>query len=123
SHSERIHLFAALSVKIFEWLRLGVGVQALADLVGSGAETQVDLFSKQVTVRQINSELQTRVAPNAGLLIQPIPRLRFGFSFRSEMQLRVQIPAIVDLAGVGVLAFTVEGITHYNPHTFNLGAA
>lgn len=123
SHSERIELFAAVGVKIFDWLQVGVGVQALADFVGTGAETQVDLFSKQVTVRQIDSELQTRVAPNVGLLIAPIPRLRFGFTYRSEMSLHITIPATVDLQGVGVLAFTIQGVTHFTPHTFNLGVA
>jgi long-subunit fatty acid transport protein len=123
SNSERIELFAAIGVKIFDWLQVGVGVQALADLVGPGAEATVDLFSKQVTVRQIDSELQTRVAPNAGLVIQPIPRLRFGFTYRAEMQLKLVIPATVALEGVGTLGFRIEGVTHYSPHTFNLGIA
>jgi long-subunit fatty acid transport protein len=123
SHSERIEVFLGAGVRIFDWLTVGVGVQALADLVGTGAETRVDLFSKQVTARQIDSELQTRAAPIAGLVVQPIPRLRFGFNYRSEISLLVHIPASVELAGVGVLSFVVEGYTHYSPHSFNLGMA
>jgi long-chain fatty acid transport protein len=123
SHSERIEVWAALSVRLFDWMTVGVGVQALADLVGSGAETSVDLFSKQVTTRQIDSQLQTRVAPNFGLLIQPIRRLRIGASFRWEMSLLVQIPATVELQGVGTLAFVVQGVTHYSPHTLTGGIA
>ena len=123
SASERLELFAGAAVKIFDWLQVGIGIQALADLVGQGATTRVDLFSKQVTVRTIDAELQTRIAPNVGLVIQPIPSLRFGFVYRSEMQLRVVIPAAVELDGVGTLAFTLEGVTHFTPHTFNLGVA
>src|SRR5205823_290996 len=123
SHSERIEIFAGAGIRITDWLTIGVGIQALADLVGSGAETQVDLFSKQVTVRQIDSELQTRAAPIFGIHIQPIPRLRIGATFRWTMQLDVSIPAKVDLQGVGTLAFTVNGTTHYSPHTLAFGAA
>ncbi|MBK7860727.1 MAG: outer membrane protein transport protein [Archangiaceae bacterium] len=123
AQSERIELFAGVGVKVFDWLQLGVGVQVLANLVGPGAETQVDLFSKQVKVRQVDSELQTRLAPNAGLVVQPISRLRFGFVYRGEIMVNLRIPATVDLQGVGTLAFTIEGIAHYSPHTFNLGVA
>jgi len=123
SHSERIEVWTAISIRLFDWLTIGAGVQALADLVGSGAETAVDLFSKQVTVRQIDSSLQTRVAPNFGILVQPIRRLRIGVSYRGEMSLLVQIPATVNLQGVGTLAFVVQGITHYSPHTITGGVA
>jgi long-subunit fatty acid transport protein len=95
----------------------------LADLGGSGAQTAVDLFSKQVTVRQVDSALQTRVTPTFGVLIQPIPRVRVGASFRWETALNLQIPASVELTGVGTLAFTVQGTTHYRPHTLQFGVA
>lgn len=123
SNSERIEVFLGAGIRIFDWLNLGIGAQALADLVGKGAETQVDLFSKQVKVRQIDSELRARVAPVFGLLVAPIPKLRFGVNFRWEMALQVQIPATVDIEGVGTLAFSVDGYTHYSPHTLSFGAA
>lgn len=123
SHSERLELFAGIAVKIFDWLQLGLGVQALADLKGENTATTVDLFSKQVTARSIDAELRTRVAPNVGLIVQPIPSLRFGFTYRSEMMLNVSIPATVNLEGVGELMLNIEGTTHFSPHTFNLGVA
>jgi len=123
ANSERLTVFAGGAIRIFDWLSIGLGIQALADLVGTGADTRVDVFSKQVKAQQLDAELQTRVAPNAGFIIQPIPSLRFGFNYRSEMQLRVVIPATVELDGIGSLAFKLEGVTHFSPHTFNLGVA
>ncbi len=123
SHSERLTVFAGGAIRVFDWLSIGIGIQALADLVGTGADTRVDVFSRQVTAQQLDAELQTRVAPNAGIVVQPIPQLRFGFSYRSEMQLKVVIPATVELEGIGSLAFKLEGVTHFSPHTFNLGVA
>lgn len=123
ANSEALELFAALSARITDWLTAGVGVQILADLGGSGAQTAVDLFSKQVTVRQVDSALQTRASPTFGLLVQPIPRLRIGASFRWETALDLAIPAQVELTGVGTLAFTVQGTTHFRPHTLQFGVA
>ncbi len=123
SNSERIEVFAAISVRVTDWLTIGVGIQALADLTGTGAETSVDLFSKQVTVRQIDSSLQTHVVPNFGIFIQPLRRIRIGFAYRWEMSLLVQIPASVNLEGIGTLDFVVQGITHYSPHTITGGIA
>src|SRR5262249_3306388 len=40
-----------------------------------------------------------------------------------EMALDVQIPATVELTGVGTLAFVIQGITHYQPHTLQFGVA
>lgn len=123
SHPERVTIHAAIGVKIFDWWTIGLGVQALADIVGSGASVTVDLFNKTVTARQIDAHLATRVAPIAGIQIKPKDWLRFGATFRAEMALNYQIPASVNLAGIGTLAFVISGYTHYTPHIVAVGAA
>ncbi len=123
SHSERIVIHVGFGVKIFDWLTLGLGAQALADLVGLGANVDVDLFNKTVSARSIDSHLATRVAPVAGIQIHPIERLRFGVTFRAEMKLHYHIPASVNLQGIGSLAFAIDGDTHYTPHTVAFGGA
>lgn len=123
SAPERLLLHAGLSVKIVDWLSLGIGLQAFADLVGAGASVEVDLFSKQVTSRSVDSSLATRGSPLFSLLVSPLKNLRFGMTFRWERFLLYSIPAAVDLKGVGTLGFTVEGITHYTPHTLEFGAS
>jgi long-subunit fatty acid transport protein len=120
---ERITVVGAVAVRITENFMVGVGLQQLADLVGSGANVQVDLFAKQVGLRQIDSHLAVRNAPIAGLMFQPLPQLRLGASYRAEMSLLYSIPARVNLTGIGQLDFSVQGLVHYSPHTFNAGVA
>ena len=120
---ERLILHLGAGIKIVDWLKVGLGVQALADLIGSGANVSVDLFSKQVNAGDLNAYLATRVGPVFALAVTPIKRLRLGVTFKWEMKLNVVIPAKVDLEGIGTLGFTVSGVAHYTPHTLNFGAA
>ncbi len=123
SHPERVTIHAGMGIKIFEGWTIGLGVEVLADIVGSGASVSVDLFNKTVKSRQIDSHLATRAAPMFGMQIKPKHWLRFGATYRSEMALKYEIPASVDLQGFGILAFTVQGYTHYTPHVVALGVA
>lgn len=123
SHNDRLALYLALGIRLTDWLRIGLGAQVLADLLGTGAEVKVDLFSKQVSARQLDSNLSARVAPVFAIALQPIPRLRLGATFRWEMSLRYEIPASVNLSDVGTLGFVISGTTHYTPHTLAFGAA
>jgi long-subunit fatty acid transport protein len=84
---------------------------------------KVDLFSKQVDAQVIDAHLAAHVAPVFGLQVRPLSRLRFGLTYRYEMSLKYEIPATIDLEGIGSLAFEAHGYTHYSPHTFVLGAA
>lgn len=120
---ERLILHLGAGIKIVDWFKVGLGVQALADLIGSGANVSVDLFSKQVNAGDLNAYLATRVGPVFALAITPIKRLRLGVTFKWEMKLNVVIPAKVDLEGIGTLGFTVSGVAHFTPHTLNFGAA
>ncbi len=120
---ERLILHLGAGIKIVDWFKIGLGIQALADLIGSGANVSVDLFSKQVNSGDLNAYLATRVAPVFSIALQPLKRLRLGVTFKWEMKLNVVIPAKVDLEGIGTLGFTVSGVAHYTPHTLNFGAA
>ena len=120
---ERLIMHLGAGIKIVDWLKVGLGVQVLADLIGSGANVSVDLFSRQVNGGDINAYLGTRVAPVFSLAVTPFKWLRFGVTFKWEMKLIFVIPATVDLEGIATLAFTVNGVAHYTPHTLNFGAA
>ncbi len=120
---ERFVFYAGAGIRITDELAIGIGTQVLDDLVGQGATIGVDLFSKQVRFREIDSHLSTRTGPVAGLLFVPIPALRFGVTYRHEMALLYVIPAEVDLRGIGTLAFQVSGVAHYSPHTVTAGVA
>lgn len=114
-------LFFGAGVKVTQWLSVGAGVQVLADLVGQGANLRVDLFSKEVTFRDLDSSIVPRVAPVVGLAVTPHRRWRLGASFRGELANTVTIPATIDLSGVGTLGFTVAGTSHYTPNSVTAG--
>ncbi len=120
---ERLQLHLGAGIKIVEWLKIGLGLEVLADLIGDEANVGVDLFSKQVKRGDINASLATRVGPVFSLHVSPIKRLRIGATFRWEMRLNYQIPAKVDLEGIGTLGFVINGVAHYTPHTLAFGAA
>lgn len=123
SSPERLVLNVSAGIKIVDQVSIGIGVQALADLVGKGADVSVDLFNKQITNATLDSHLATRISPVLGLAIKPMPWLRFGATYRGEMALLYQIPASVNLIGVGTLQFNITGTTLYSPHTIQFGAA
>jgi long-subunit fatty acid transport protein len=123
ANPERLAINAGVGIRITDWLKIGGGIQALADLAGNGADVRVDLFSKQVTLNTLNSYLATRVAPVAGVHLSPLKWLRFGATFRGEMKLDYLIPAKVDIVGIGTLGFSVQGTSHFSPHTVAFGAA
>ena len=123
SNPERLVAHLGAGIRLTDWLSIGLGVQALADLVGDGTDVQVDMFSKEVKKRAISAYLGTRVAPVFGVSVAPWKHLRFGANFRMEMKLHYVIPATVDLEGIGTLKFSVEGVAHYTPHTLTFGAA
>ncbi|MFZ5443201.1 MAG: OmpP1/FadL family transporter [Myxococcota bacterium] len=124
SNPEALKLNLGVGIKILEWLKLGLGVQVLADLIGSDANVGVDLFSKQVKSGDINAYLGTRVGPMFSLLVSPLNRrLRLGVTYKWEMRLDYRIPATVNLEGIGVLGFVIAGTAHYSPHQVSFGAA
>ena len=123
SNPDTIVIMVGAGIRIIDNLTLGIGLEVLANLVGNGATMQVDLFSKKATLREIDSTLATRTGPTAGLFYAPVPQVRFGVSFRWEMALLYEIPAQVNLEGIGTLGFTVSGQTHWTPHTVNFGGA
>ncbi len=123
SAPERLGLFISAGARLTDWLTLGVGLHVLADLVGSGATIKVDLVSKRVQMAEVDSSLATRAAPVFGVHLKPYPWLKLGVSYRWEMALGYGVPAAVDIDGLGRLAFTVSGITHFIPHTVSFGAS
>ncbi len=123
TNPERLQLHLGAGIKIVDWLKVGLGIQVLANLIGDSADIRVDLFSKQVNSAEINAYLGTRVAPVFSMHLSPWKRLRLGATFKWEMRLDYKIPASVDLQGIGTLGFTIAGVAHYTPHTLQFGAA
>lgn len=123
SNPERLVMHLGAGIRITDELQLGAGLQVLADLVGNGADVRVDVFSKTIMRREIDSGLTPRMSPVVGIGFQPLKNLRFGVNWRAEMKLVYDIPANVELDGIGKLAMRVSGIAHYTPHNVRAGMA
>lgn len=113
---DRLLVHLAAGIRLLDQLTIGGGTQVLADLVGSGATVNVDLFARDVKFREIDSHLATSFGPVAGIYFEPIPALRFGVSWRGEMRLVYRVPANIQLEGIGELNLRVDGVNHYSPH-------
>jgi long-chain fatty acid transport protein len=125
---ERFVLHLGVGIKITDWLSVGPGVSVLANLQGrvgggGGAIAKVDLFSRNVKVKELDASLTTRVAPTFGVLVTPMKSLRIGVTYRAEIMLPAVIPAVVDLEGIGTLLLSVNAVSHYAPHQVSFGAA
>lgn len=120
---DRIIVFLGAGIRIMDELSIGIGTQVLADLVGNGASVNVDLFSKEVKFREINSYLSTNFGPVVSVYFTPRSDLRFGATWRGEMRVFYSIPADIHLEGIGSLVLTIQGYNHYTPHIVTLGAA
>lgn len=119
----RFTLHLGAGIRILDWLKVGAGFQVLVDVIGTASSVQVDLFSKQVKTVSEDARVGIHVAPVFALHLAPHPRLRFGLTFKGQIELKFSIPATVNLEGIGILGFTASGVAHYSPHTLNLGVA
>lgn len=121
SKPSRIIVAASLGIRILDWLYVGAGAQMLGAFVG-GFQMRVNLFNQEFEQRGLKNDLETAVAPLAGLTLdfQQIG-LRAAFSYRAPLFLRYDMPTTFDIADVGVINLRMQGTVHYTPHTMSLG--
>jgi long-subunit fatty acid transport protein len=122
----RLVLDLALSIQPAPWLSLGLGGTILADAAGNGITFNVGVKGgTKVGETAIDLMLPMRVAPLAGLLIKPLPWLRFGAAYRGEVDLgvRLDILANVDVAGIvtGDAIISIRAINYFTPHRVEVG--
>ena len=110
-----IGVHAALSVKIVDWLYLGAGVVALAELVG-GLDIAPNETGQLGTV--VRDELIADYAPIVGIHVEPTEWLSFGLTFHGVSDARFTFPITADLGPefpVEVPLLNIAGIAQYDP--------
>ncbi len=122
---ERFQLSFSASVRPFEWLSLGAGLQVSSDYTGSADFTAVlgTTMPGRVTQRSLGSEVFGAFAPVAGVAVGPFKHVRVLGYWRGEMKASYTQPINVDLGTFGALTVNVNGITEYAPHQAGLGVA
>ena len=130
SGNDRITIAASLGVRITDWLSLGVGLQMLGGITGA-IDFQLDAIEFIFDSRAFRADVTTAVAPLAGFTLNFDPiGLRFGFSYRGELEVDYELPTVFRVMGdlgdgrkeLAVIDFIVSGTVHYSPHIFSLGA-
>jgi long-chain fatty acid transport protein len=116
----RIVVEPVAAVRPLPWLALGAGASILADAVGRSIRFDVGVVGGEPLGQgALDVELPPRVAPMAGLLLTPHPRVRIGASFRGavDLALRLGILANVDIAGVvtGDVLIDLRAANFYTP--------
>jgi len=133
--TSHVSLHAALGFRIVEGLSVGVGVRVTFDeeafITGAstGVERVVDPETGEERVEAgarlgIDAAIYGRASPVAGVLVAPLPELRFAFAWRMRLysddwgHSRLQ-----GIEGVGDIGFAHRFTHVYRPHEFALSAA
>jgi len=107
---DRLHLLAALAVKLTDWLSFGAGASIFVDAVGG-------------TTLLPEIEFELKLKPDAGavvgFLVAPADWISFGVTYRSEISFKLDFPA----AALGVPLLELETITFFTPHQVQAGVA
>ncbi|HEU5073039.1 MAG TPA: outer membrane protein transport protein, partial [Polyangiaceae bacterium] len=108
-----LNLATGLGVLVHPRLRLGVGVQWLASLVGSVVVTGSD---EGTTTTVVRDELVTSLAPVAGVSAEPLDDLHVGLVWRDEHRSEVDVKIQVSELGALVLPnLNIAGLAQYDP--------
>lgn len=138
THTDRtqhIALFAALAYRITEWLSLGAGVRITFDeevfITGTAEDIRIetDPETGMETIRAgahlgVETAIYGRASPALGVLVSPLPNLRFGFAWRGRLRSddwgwsRLQ-----GIEAVGDLGFLHRFMHVYRPHELSLSGA
>ena len=119
---DKLGLLLGIAYEPIPELRIGAGVQILAELQGA-ARVSLSLLDNKVTSRDIRIDVFGTAAPTAGITWQPLEALRIGASYRAALSLDYALPILVLIEEVGNLFFEVKGVSLYTPHQVTLGAS
>ncbi|TNF36284.1 MAG: hypothetical protein EP329_05370 [Deltaproteobacteria bacterium] len=117
---DKLVLALALAGEPTPWLRIGAGIQVLATFDGE-VNASLSLAEGRFTRESIDVEIVPAASPTAGLALGPFEGLRFGATWRHELELDYQLPVVATIEGIGDLDVYVHGVSLYTPSQLALG--
>lgn len=117
---DKLVLALALAAEPAPWVRLGVGVQVLAAFDGE-VNASLSLAEGRFTRESIDVQIVPAVSPTAGLALGPFEGLRFGATWRHELELDYALPVVATIEGIGDLNVYVHGVSLYTPSQLAIG--
>ena len=119
---DKLLIAVAMAGQPFEWWKLGVGIQVLADLDGR-AELELSLVDQRVTRRKLSIDLHSDLALTAGMTFTPTKGLNIAVSYRQDLDLEFKLPVSANITDLGQLDFSLSGTSLYTPHQINAGVS
>jgi long-subunit fatty acid transport protein len=123
NRANSLSLQAALAARVTDWLHIGLGVRALARLVGS---IEVSPNPQGQLGSAVRDELLVVLSPNAGIRVGPFWGTSVGLTYRAEQKSSFALPiraALGDRFPLEVPELRIEGIAQFDPHQVQLGVA
>jgi hypothetical protein len=122
SLTDKIVLASAVSWRPMDWVSVGLGIQALADL-GSDISLDIDMLGHRFVKQDLNVSIEPKVGLVTGILIRPRKNVSIGATFRQALPLVFRIPADFSLGQILEADIYFEGIVLYSPDQLEVGAA
>lgn len=122
SLTDKIVIASAISWRPMDWVSVGLGIQALADL-GSDISLDIDVLGHRFVKQDLNVSVEPKIGLVTGLLIRPYKHVSIGATFRQALPLVFRIPADFSLGQILEADIYFEGIVLYSPDQLEVGAS
>lgn len=123
--TEHYELFAAVGVRVTDWLHLGLGARFGATQGGSTAIV-LDPVRGRFTSQQLDTAQQSVTSPIIGVLAGPMGpdevKVRAGFVMRDRSSFDVTLPASLTISGLDIgLLLDIVTLSNFSPRTWTGG--
>lgn len=121
--SQVVSVMVSAGVRLHRRVDFGIGVLALAALVGE-IVVSTDATGNATTLS--NQELVTRLSPILGLRVRATDWLRLGLAYRGESKAEYDVSIVTRLGArlpLEIPVLAIRGVAQYDPHQLHAEAA
>lgn len=115
----RLQLIPALGVKVTDWASVGLGLPLVLSADG---RTRIEGGLTTPVETTLDLTLEPAFGAIASLMFTPASWISVGITYRSEMEMRVEFPALAVLEGIP-LDIVLESVQYFSPHQVQAGVA
>jgi long-chain fatty acid transport protein len=119
---DKFVFLASAAFEVTDWLSVGAGVQVLASLDGQ-IDLGVELANRRVARRALVVDIAPTASAVLGMLVTPTKGLRFGLSWRDDIQLDYALPGEITIDNLVRLDLALSGTVLFTPQTLSGGVA
>ena len=120
SLTDKVALATALSWRPMDWISVGLGIQALADL-DSDIAMDLDILGNRFVKHDLTVSIKPKAALIAGLLARPRKNVSIGMTLRQKLPLVFRVPSVFTIGNTVQTDLYFEGIVLYSPSQFEVG--